>query len=147
LLATFSLDLSGLLKVTALEKITGLSKTVTMDINEKGVAFDIESARANIQGLLEHNATAAGEDTPSSDRAAAGQDEAATGPADKQLLAEAKELRQRAEALLANALNEEDAADVREHLQQSTDAIKSGDWQKLREHNDALSDLVFYLED
>lgn len=147
LLATFSLDLSGLLKVTALEKITGLSKTVTMDINEKGVAFDIESARANIQGLLEHNATAAGEGTPSSDRAAAGQDEAATGPADKQLLAEAKELRQRAETLLANALNEEDAADVREHLHQSTDAIKSGDWQKLREHNDALSDLVFYLED
>lgn len=154
-LVTFSLDLSGLLKVTALEKLTGLSKSVTMDINEKGAAFDIESARANIEGLLGLDGSPDdgdgndddGEGAPAGDRAAAGKDTAAGGPADKPLLAEAKELRQRAEALLATELKEEDATDVREHLQQSGDAIKSGDWQKLREHTDALSDLVFYLED
>ncbi len=79
LVATLSLDLSGLLKVTAMEKLTGLSKTVTMYSHDQDAAFDLESARANVQSLLEGNTAA--------------------------------------------------------------------DWQKLKEHTDALSDLVFYLED
>jgi molecular chaperone DnaK len=146
-LVTLNLDLSGLLKVTAMEKMTGLSKTVTMDIHEKGGSFDVESARANIQGLFENEPTDASEEDVTAQKQASSESEASGGQIDKQLLAEAKDLRQRAEALLAGTLSPEDATDVREHLHQSTEAIKIGDRQKLREHTDALSDLVFYLED
>ena len=144
--ATLSLDLSGLLRVTAMEKITGLSKTVTMDTHQKGTSFDIEAARANVQRILSQNSPALALATPRPETAA----KAGGGPAEplnEPLLAEAKDLRRRAETLLAGKLTPEDAADVREHLLQSTAAIEAGDWQKLKDHTDALSDLVFYLED
>jgi molecular chaperone DnaK len=144
LVVTLSLDLSGLLKVTAMEKITGLTKTVTMDIHDKDAAFDLESARLNVQSLLEGKPA---DQLSLPQKAATGAGAIAEDPSTQALLSESNDLKPRAEALLAGTLSPEDAADVREHLLQSAEAISEGNWQKLKEHTDALSDLVFYLED
>ena len=63
------------------------------------------------------------------------------------LLASAKSLRNRAEKLLANGVAETDAAAIRANLAAVTPAIEAGDWTGLRQLLDALSDLLFYLED
>ena len=143
-LATLSLDLSGLLKVTAMEKLTGLSKTVAMDIHEKNGSFDLESARTNMQGLLRDSAP---DSTSPTQQAPPAPERTTASAAHEALLSEAKDLRQRAEALLAGNLTPEDAADVREHLLGSAASISAENWKKLRSHTEALSDLVFYLED
>jgi molecular chaperone DnaK len=63
------------------------------------------------------------------------------------LIASAKSLRQRAEALLAAGVSEKDAADIRELLGGATSALKARQWSALRRHADSLSDIIFYLED
>ena len=135
----FDLDLNGMLKVTATEKVTGLAKTVTMDT--RGAArLDVEAARRNIASLVESTATpeaSAGAASPDSDAALDAQG----------LLATAKDLRKRGEALLLKSPSAEDAEEVRSLIHQSTEAIKERDWKALASRNEALSDLLFYMED
>lgn len=57
----------------------------------------------------------------------------------------AKDLRRRAEAILATNISAEDASEVRRLLQESVEAVSKG--ADLTECNDSLSDLLFYLED
>ncbi|MGA2262444.1 MAG: Hsp70 family protein [Acidobacteriota bacterium] len=127
----FDLDLNGMLKATAKEKATGLSRTVTMDTRGKSV-LDLEQARRNVAALV-------------------GTESHAHAPADPHeshsLLATAKDLRKRAEVLLAKNLNENDAVEIRRLLQESSVAIGERLWQKLSAINDSLADLLFYLED
>ncbi|CAN5412560.1 molecular chaperone DnaK [soil metagenome] len=132
----FELDLSGMLRVTATEKQTGLAKTVTMDT--RGVhVLDVDEARRNIASLL-GSLGEPGEETESDDDAGATSD---------QLLATAKDLRKRGEALLAKNVNDDDAREIRELIHGSAAAIAGRDWDLLAQANDTLSDLVFYLED
>ncbi len=143
----FSLDLNGMLKVTATEKVTGLSKTVTLDTRKAAATFDMQEARRNIEALLESSEEGEEEATE--------QEVMALGPgttteADeehKALLATAKDLRKRGEGLIGSGISESDAAEVKELLDQSAEAVKAHDWEKLTELNESLSDLVYYLED
>ena len=131
----FDLDLNGMLKVTATEKITGLAKMVTLD-TRGAHALDLDQARRNIAGLVGKSADeSAIEDELVEDEAADHQTQLAT----------AKDLRKRAEALLQKNINAEDAAELRKLLHQSTEAI--GQKADLTEVNDAISDLIYYLED
>jgi len=131
ILANLELDLNGILKVTAIEKSTGLSKTVVMDIKNVNSRFDLEEARQNLSKLVEF------EDVG----------ELAESANDKnEIVSRGKELRKRAEALLPS-LSEEDAGEIRELLDESLQAIQQQDWPALNEHNDSLSDMIFYLED
>ncbi len=131
----FDLDLNGMLKVTAREKITGFAKTVTLDTrSQHGVNLD--EARRNIASLI-------GEPEVVSSEAA----DAEAGAGERQLLNTAKDLRKRGEALILKQPGAEDANEIRDLIHQSAAAIKAGDWTTLAEKNDALSDLIFYLED
>ncbi len=66
---------------------------------------------------------------------------------EEDLLTSAKELRKRAEALLQKNIGEDDAGEIRELIHASAVAIKDSDWDTLKAKNEALSDLLFYLED
>jgi len=127
----FDLDLSGMLKVTATEKTTGLVKTVTMD-TRGARTLDLEQARRNIASLAgEPEAVPGSAPEPPSDRPAQ--------------LAAAKGLRKRAEALLQKNISPDDAAELRKLLHDSAEAISAG--VDLTSFNEALEDLLFYLED
>jgi molecular chaperone DnaK len=133
IILNLALDLNGVLSVTALEKRTGLSKTVRMETGGKGPDFDLQAARRNLAEL--------GDDEPAAD------EPGASVPADRQdLLARAKDQRRRAMALMAN-IDETDAGELRLLLQQVQDAIGSGDFTKLADVLTSLDDMLFYLED
>ena len=136
ILLNLELDINGILKVTAKEKTTGLSKTVTMDTTKKGNVSNLEERRRNIAAFLEEDEDAGGEaDAFSSDIE------------DKQnLIVRAKGLRKRAEGLLST-VNEEDAAELSSILEQSRHAIAAQDWETVARLNESLSDMLFYLED
>jgi molecular chaperone DnaK len=68
-------------------------------------------------------------------------------PGAASLLASAKSLRNRAEKLLAQGVADADAAAIQANLAAVSPAIEARDWPRLREVLDALSDLLFYLED
>jgi molecular chaperone DnaK len=125
----FELDLNGMLKATTTEKATGLSRSVTMDTRASNV-IDIEEARRNVASL-------AGEGILSD----------SSNESPEALLASAKNMRQRAEALASSGINEEDAEEIRRLVHESSRAIADGQWENLAGLNDSLSDLLFYLED
>ena len=127
----YHLDLNGILRATALEKSTGLVKSVTIDTKGEHVV-ELEAARRNIAALL-------GEEPPGAD--------ADAGDEHEDLLAAANELRKRAEALLKTGIGEDDENDIRQVLDATQIALKDGDSSAVEKHNDTLSDLLFYLED
>jgi molecular chaperone DnaK len=133
----FDLDLNGMLKVTAKEKNTGLAKTVTMDTRGAAV-LDMDQARRNIASLI-------GE--PEAGESSSDEDAHEAAEATDALLATAKDLRKRGEALLAQNINADDAGEIRELIRHSAEAIADRDWKSLSRTNDTLSDLIFYLED
>ena len=124
-------DLNGMLKVTATEKATGLAKTVTMD-TRGAHSLDLDEARRNIAALVGEPDPAAAPAAPDTSQRQA-------------QLATAKDLRKRAEVLLQKNISPEDAGEVRKLLQHSAEALSAG--ADLTSLNEALSDLLFYLED
>ncbi len=136
----FDLDLNGMLKVTASEKISGMAKSVTLD-TRGGNVVNIEEARRNMASLV-------GEPEKTLEFAAACDVGAASEDGEsRELLATAKDLRKRGEVLLQKTLGADDASEIRDLIHQSAAAITEGDWATLSAKNDALSDLIFYLED
>ena len=136
----FDLDLNGMLKVTATEKVSGLAKSVTLD-TRGGHVVNLEEARRNMASLV-------GEPGKTVEFAAAPEVGAANGDeASRELLNTAKDLRKRGETLLQKDLGPDDANEIRDLIHQSAAAIKEGNWATLSAKNDALSDLIFYLED
>ena len=152
---TFGLDLSGMLKVTATEKNTGLTKTVTLDTHNLAAPVDLEASRQRISDLLldpiddeedefeddeEEDADAGFIETftPQTSTAA---------PDSHELLQSAKQFRHKAETLLAKGISSEDSAEIHALLEKTRHAIAAGDWNALETALDGLSDLLFYLED
>ncbi|MBR9980059.1 MAG: Hsp70 family protein [Desulfatitalea sp.] len=134
IILTLALDLSGMLEVTALEKHTGLSKTVTMQTGEQGDRFDIAHAREQLSAMMGAKApdTGSGEAQNPSGRPA--------------LIAAAKALRKRAVALI-DVIDATDAEELQNLLTDSQEAIGGGDMDRLARINDSLGDMLFYLED
>lgn len=133
----FDLDLNGILKVTATEKMTGLAKTVTMDTHGKQ-GIDMAAARKNIASLigdLESDPT--------------GQDEGETelDSSPEELLTTAKDLKKRGEAFIEKRPDHEDSPAIRQIIHESAEAIAARNWITLDERSQALMDLLFYLED
>jgi molecular chaperone DnaK len=132
---TLALDLNGVLEVTAVEKRTGLSKTVTMQAGDGIAPFDLKQAREHLGDWIESEAGTAGPD-PSVD----------TADEKERVMAAAKDLRKRTTALLDD-IDATDASELRTLLADSQKAIAEGRFQKLAELNESLSDMLFYLED
>jgi len=144
-LATYEIDLNGLLTVTSTEKATGLAKSIKIDTGEKD-RLDLDAAREKLAGWLESSDRAledeeTGDDTPLS------LPEGGTSASHREQLATAKNLRQRAKTLLEGDLPDEDAEAVRAALEKLTEAVGDTDPSLIEQANDALSDLLFYLEE
>jgi molecular chaperone DnaK len=138
----FDLDLNGILKVTATEKVTGLAKTVALDTKGQHV-LNLDEARRNIASLVGEP----GAESVPAEEAVAGNGHGEPQADEEELLTSAKELRKRAEALLQKSIGADDANEIRELIHASAVAIKDSDWATLEEKNEAISDLLFYLED
>ena len=130
---TLALDLDGLLEVTAVEKRTGLSKTVTMETDNGQAPLDLNAARENLSAAL-------GQAPPTT------ADATQTADAKQTLINAAKDLRKRAGVLLDN-IDPTDAQELRSLLADSQKAVSNGDADKLAQLNESLSDMLFYLED
>ncbi|MFP4389147.1 MAG: Hsp70 family protein [Desulfococcaceae bacterium] len=129
---TLALDINGILEVTAMEKRTGLSKTVTMETTEGVAAFDMEEARERLAGAM-------GAEPP-------GPPGSGSSGGNAPAIIVARELRKRAEPLLEE-IDPTDAEEVRGLLADSERAIADEDMDKLAELNESLTDMLFYLED
>lgn len=130
-----ALDLNGVLEVTALEKKTGLSKTVTMETREGTVDFNLDQARTNLGSWIDRgddNGDAAPGESTSSDK--------------EQAIVTAKALRQRAMALIEE-IDAADADEIRSLLSDSQKSIAEGRVEDLERLNESLTDMLFYLED
>ena len=134
-----NLDINGILKVTAVEKCTGLEKSVVMDTKDIKNKFDMDEARENIKSIpqiaesVENDARSLGDASHSGETA--------------ELLKKAEDLRKRVDNLLKGSIDGEDAGELEDLIAKSADAIKKKEWETLTELTESLSDMVFYMED
>ena len=157
-LVEFQIDLNGLLKVTATEKHTGLAKTAVIDTAGHH-RLNLDAARTNLAALFDEADSPQPWDKDSDDGLDFDADSGANtvplqlvdskpdAAAPAGLLAAAKSLRRRAEALLERGVAESDAHDIRARLGEISSAVQSSDWPGLTTQTDQLSDVLFYLED
>ncbi|MBK5969949.1 MULTISPECIES: Hsp70 family protein [Thiorhodovibrio] len=134
---TFTLDLNGILQVTASEKRTGLEKQITIDnATARFEEQELEAARNRLSALID------GEAERVDDDAATG---AASDTAARRENVQAQALIEKAERLMesANADDKEDLVDMTEAVR---DALEANDPAAIERTMAELSDLVFYLE-
>ena len=163
LVVEFNLDLNGLLTATAVEKATGHAKSITVDTRGQH-RLNLDAARANLDALFAEAdrdddddgdafpadrilKLAADWDSPAGGTEAFTEPDPAGGAAPAGLLASAKSLRRRTEAVLTRGVAEKDALDLHQRLEKVTAALSERRWPDLQRETDTLSDLLFYLED
>ncbi|HOF05212.1 MAG TPA: Hsp70 family protein [Syntrophales bacterium] len=145
ILLKLELDVNGILQVTAREKVSGLSRKVTMDITRKGEIHEFDGFGEDPEAaVFEAGDDDEGEDFLKEIGKPGGK--TPTPYERQQLLDQAKSLRKRAEKLLP-AAGEEDAGELKDLLEKSRRAISVQDWQSVSELNESIADLLFYLED
>lgn len=127
-----SLDLSGILKVTAIEKRTGLEKTVRMETEAHLKPFDLNKARQNLQEIIGNDADT---ETP-----------AEIPDTEHQAAAKAGQLQKRLEQILPD-VDSEDQQELTSLMRASREAMNCKDWTTLQSLNESLEDMLFYLED
>jgi molecular chaperone DnaK (HSP70) len=131
-----ALDLNGILNVSAVEKKTGLEKSITIDNAisrfEQG---EMDQAKERIQALFEaEEAEIVAESTGD---AGAGQLQ--------HTLVQARALVEKAERMLDKA-TAEDREDMINLIETINEAVEARDPDALKEPMDELSDILFYLE-
>ena len=128
IIATFSLDLNGILHVNAREKGSGLEKSITIDnASARFEEEQMEQARVRIDELFGDEAAAPG------------------GNAQNRELTQARALVEKAERLMEEA-GKDDREDLVDLIEGVTDAMNSQDPRVLQNTSEQLTDLIFYLE-
>jgi len=146
-LLNMELDVNGILKVTAKEKATGLARTVMMDTANKGTGSNLEEKRSNIASFLNEDGDMEADWDDEGDEEQEGERGDGNVVLNKQeLISRAKSLRKRAETMIPD-VNEEDAAELTDLLEQNRRSIAEQDWEGVDRLNESLSDMLFYLED
>jgi hypothetical protein len=153
-----NLDLDGILKVTAIEKLTGLSKDITIHgALEQKTEIDLAAARAELHDLYASRESALHQEldaeaerpSPRGGEPAATpvRRETATGrePGGGAVRAEAEQVLARCRSLL-ETMHEEDRAEAVEIQETIERALQSGDEETLVEALAELSDLLFFVE-
>jgi molecular chaperone DnaK (HSP70) len=129
----FSLDLNGIMNVTAREKNTGLEKSIRIDNAlthfQEG---ELQTARDRVDALFADEGNFLAKP-------------AAHAASDHQLTVQAKALVEKAERLLDRAA-EDDREEMINLIESIKDAMQAGDIDALAEPVAALSDILFYLE-
>lgn len=142
----FQIDLNGMLHATATEKSTGLSRSLTIDTKGQH-RLNLDAARINLAAIFEDDLDDASPDEEDADSPALALPGPKAAAASREILASAKNLRQRAMKILEGKISEADANSIREHLESISTAISNADWESLQNQQDKLSDILFYLED
>ena len=133
---TFSLDLDGILKVTAREKRTGLEKHIAIDnATARFGEQELTAARERLSSLIDGEAEVVD----------AGDAEAGAESAERRATAQTQALIEKAERLLETA-GAEDKEDLINLIEAARDALSAGDDAALERASAELSDLIFYLE-
>jgi molecular chaperone DnaK len=156
ILVQLDLDLSGMLRVSARERATGLQKQVTI---ENALARfereEVEQARERLDRLWGLPETDEGddEDDDGEDFGAAPADVAAAepelvpGPREGQReTVQARALLEKAERLLEK-VGPEDREEVERLMNQVRNALTDRRWDRVTAATNELSDVLFYLED
>jgi molecular chaperone DnaK len=141
----FDLDLNGILKVSAKEKLSGLQKQITIqNALHAPSAEEVSAARNRLAELfaeLEDFDEGEGEEDESRPP------ELVPGPREGQReTVQARALMEKAERLLPS-MQPEDKTEVERLLGQLRQALDERAWQRLGELSNNLSDVLFYLED
>ena len=156
ILCRMDLDLDGLLKVTAIEKRTGLAKQITIEGATKPLsAAELARARQRMQELFAGD-DASGEENEE-DREEAVLDDAeppggprgSDGDADRDRrvgISEARALLERSRRLL-DTMTPEDREEAIGFQGQIEGALNAADWNQLRQATAELADLLFYVEE
>jgi len=133
---TFSLDINGILEVTAREKRTGLEKAITIDnATARFEAHELDAARERLSALIEGEAERVSEDGTG----------ASSEAGERRETVQARALVEKAERLMAEA-NAEDKEDLVNLVETIQDALAANDMAALEPAVAELSDLVYYLE-
>jgi molecular chaperone DnaK (HSP70) len=129
-----SLDLNGILEVTAREKRSGLQRSITIDkAISRFEADELAEARGRVQALF-------GPETAPRDGAAAVTPELEA----RRLATEAQALVEKAERML-DRVEAQDAEDLVEAIEAVKDAL-AGNEAALKPSADALADLLYFLD-
>ncbi|PYN97884.1 MAG: heat-shock protein Hsp70 [Candidatus Rokuibacteriota bacterium] len=164
-LVRMELDLDGILRVSAIEKRTGLAKHITIERAMSAMSeADVTAARERMRELF---GDAEPEDADELDDADI--EEANVGDVDSEppemeatiprgaptkdterehrvRVSEARALLERAERLLPR-MTPEDREEAQRLRLDVEDALKVGDWDRLRTQAGELADLLFYVEE
>ena len=127
----FSLDLNGIMNVSAREKKTGLEKSIRIDnVLSRFQEGELNTARARVDALFADEGKPAG---------------TAGSTTDHQLTAQARALVEKAERLLDSA-TEDDREEMINLIESIKDTLGNSDFPALSEPMAVLSDILFYLE-
>ena len=148
ILCRMDLDLDGILKVTAIEKRTGLAKHITIEGATTALSdAELARARERVQELFGDGDDVEPDDAPLDEPARRAESDA-TGDARERRVAvsEARALLERSRNLLdrMSAEDREEAIGFHETLEA---ALQARDWARLREAVTELADLLFYVEE
>jgi molecular chaperone DnaK (HSP70) len=136
IIASFSLDANGILKVSALEKATGLAKSITIDNAIARFEKDeLAQARSKVRKLFGET----GEGGEDGDAAAEG------GKKPHAAAVQARALIEKAEKLLDTA-DDDDRQEMVELIEAIHEALQESDSARLQQAMDDLSEIIFYLE-
>ncbi len=142
ILVRFDLDLDGILKVTATEKMTGLEETLTI---ENAMSRFRETEREAAVARIEQAFGA----SPPREETAAIPDSAGEPSISLELsqaIEQANELLVKTERVVTDA-NADDAEEIRQLESKLRSAIEAKSLDEIREAIAKLDDLVFYLQD
>ncbi|MBK5938657.1 Hsp70 family protein [Halochromatium roseum] len=132
ILMRFDLDLDGILKVTAIEKSSGLEKHIEIDnATARFESEQLDAAKQRLATLIDGDAEVEG--------SADADTEQHRGQV------RAKALLDKAERLLQSA-SDEDKEDLIDLIEAVRDSLEAGDEDGLKRSTDALADLIYYLE-
>jgi molecular chaperone DnaK len=157
ILCRMDLDLDGILRVTAIEKRTGLAKQITIEGATKPLSeAELALARQRMQELFREE-DAAGEDAAGEDLEEAAFNDAeppvesrgGDGDEDRDRrvgISEARALLERSRRLL-DRMTPEDREEAVGLQTQLEGALNAADWTRLRQATAELADLLFYVEE
>ncbi len=130
----FSLDLNGIMNVTAREKNTGLEKSIRIDnVLTRFQEGELQTARDRVNALF------------ADEEHVLAKPAAKALASDHQLIVQARALVEKAERLLDRAA-EDDREEMINLIETIKDAISSSHLDALSEPMAALSEILFYLE-
>jgi len=133
IMLTMELDVSGILHVSAKEKITGINKSITIDNATSHFEQEaLAEAKTRIGELFHSLEESNSDDVISSDK--------------EQAIVQAKELIAKAQSMLATIESADDKEDIINQIERLNQAIIEQDKVIIAEASEQLTDILFYLD-